>query len=122
MDIRQTVTGTYLKKVQEEKRNKGKPRLHTNATQPTQEITALLIQDDPEYADGAQLLIQRDTNEQLCKSIVNYDISTETRELKIQWAKLLQLIHAGRGPTEPLPPPFDQIIQGATGTILGKEI
>ena len=66
MDIGTTITGTYIKKVQEEKRNEGKQRFQPNATQPThEEITDLLIQDDMGYADDAQLHIERDTREQL---------------------------------------------------------
>ena len=52
----------------------------------------------------------------------NYDIATETRELKIQWARVLLQTQAEREPTSELPPPFDQIEFATGGTILGKEI
>ena len=46
-----------------------------------------IVQNDLEYADDTQLLIERDKHGQLCERIGHYDISTEPRELKIQWAK-----------------------------------
>ena len=49
----------------------------------------LLIQDDLEYADDANLLIGRDTHFQSCERMGNYDISTETREPIIQWLNVL---------------------------------
>ena len=39
----------------------------------------------------------KDTREQMCERLGNYDISTETSELKIQWINAL-LVHAGREP------------------------
>ena len=47
--------------------------------------------NDLEYAEGTHLLIEKDTHEQMCGRIGNYDISTETRELKIQWGKVEML-------------------------------
>ena len=58
----------------------------------------------------------------MCERLGNYDISTETRELKIQWINGLLLVRAGREPQEQMPPPFDQIKFSQWGTILGKEI
>ena len=52
----------------------------------------------------------------------NYDMATETRELKIQWIKVLLLTHAGGEPITELSPPFGQIEFITGGTILGKEI
>ena len=69
----------------------------------------LLRQCDLEYADDAALLIEQDAREQLRERVGNYDIETETRELRIPWADLLLLNHAGREPTSELPPPCDQI-------------
>ena len=81
-----------------------------------------IIQNDLEYAGDTQLLMGRDTHEQMCERIGNYDIETETRDLKIRCAKV-DLLRLGRNkPTQPLPPPFDHIKQGIKGTILGKEI
>ena len=51
------------------------------------------MQNDVDNADGAQLLIEKDTHEQMCARIGNYDIATETRELKIQWGKVKLLRH-----------------------------
>ena len=79
----------------------------------------LLIEDDVEYADDAQLFMGNDNREQMCERMGNCDISTETRELKIQWPKVLQLVHAGRAPEEEMPPPFDQIRFVRWGAILG---
>ena len=63
-----------------------------------------------------------DNHEQMCERLGNYDISTETSELKIQWINVLLLVHAGREPKEEMPPPFDRINFSQGGTILGKEI
>ena len=52
------------------------------------ELKGQIIQNDIGYADDTQLLIEKDTHEQLCERIGNYDIAAETRELKIQWAQL----------------------------------
>ena len=82
----------------------------------------LVIQDNVGYDDGATLFIENDTREQMCERMGNYDISTETREIEIQWAKVLLLAHAGREPKEELPPPFDQIRFIQRGAIMRKEI
>ena len=58
----------------------------------------------------------------MCERIGNYDIATETRELKIQWGKVKLLRQESRKQKEKLHPPFDQIQHNHTGTILGKEI
>ena len=58
----------------------------------------------------------------MCDRMGNYDITTETRELKMQWVRVHLLTHAGRGPKEELPPPFGRIKFTTGGTILGKEI
>ena len=79
------------------------------------------MQDDVEYADGAQLFMGKDTHGQMCERLGNCDISTETRELEIQWIDVL-LVHAGRDPEKDTPPPFDQIKFSRGGTILGKAI
>ena len=47
-----------------------------------------IVQNDLEFADDTQLFIAKDTHEQMCGRIGNYDISTETRHLAIQWGKL----------------------------------
>ena len=83
--------------------------------------TDLLMQDDVGYADDAQLFIENDNREQICERRRNYDISTETRELEIQWAKVLLLVHAGREPGEETPP-FGHIRISQGGTILGNGI
>ena len=74
------------------------------------------MQDDVGYADDAQLFIENDNREQICERRRNYDISTETRELEIQWATVLLLVHAWGGD------PFDQIRFNQGGAILGKAI
>ena len=58
----------------------------------------------------------------MCGRIGYYDISTATRELKIQWAKVELLRHEKHKIRKPLPPPFGQIKQDRTGAILGREI
>ena len=40
----------------------------------------------------------------MCERLGNYDISTETREPKIQWANALLIVHAGREPKDEMPP------------------
>ena len=87
-----------------------------------QKQTDPIIKDDLEYADDTRLLIENDNRGQMCERIGNYDISTETREIEIQWAKVLLLAHAGREPKEELPPPFDQIRFIQRGAIMRKEI
>ena len=57
------------------------------AKQATEGTENQIIQNDIEYADDTQLLRERGTHGQMCERIGNYDISTETRELKIQWPK-----------------------------------
>ena len=52
----------------------------------------------------------------------NYDIETETRELKVQWVKVLPLTHAGGEPTADLPPPYAQIKFITGGTMRGRKI
>ena len=42
------------------------------------------IQDDVEYSDDAAPLIEQDTREQMFGRMGNYEISAETRDLKIQ--------------------------------------
>ena len=66
------------------------------------------MQNDVDNADGAQLLIEKDTHEQMCARIGNYDIATETRELKIQWEKV-KLLRRKRHQLKRKPPPFGQI-------------
>ena len=51
----------------------------------------------------------------------NYDISTETRELKIQWENVLLLAHDEREHKDEMPPPFDQIKFIAGGRYSGKK-
>ena len=58
----------------------------------------------------------------MCGRIGYYDISTATRELKIQWAKVELLRHGEHKLKKPTPPPFAQIKQESTGAIIGKEI
>ena len=80
----------------------------------------LLIQDDVGCADGATLFMTRDNREQMCDRVGNYDISTEARELKIQWINVLLLMHAGIEPQEELPPPIGQIKFSTRGAIIGR--
>ena len=47
-----------------------------------------IIQNDLEFADDAQLFIEKDTRGQMCERIGNYDIATETRHLTIQWGEV----------------------------------
>ena len=54
-----------------------------------------IVQNDLEYADDTELLIERDTHEQMCERMENYDIATVTSELKIQWIKV-ELLRHGR--------------------------
>ena len=56
----------------------------------------------------------------MCGRLGNYDISTETRGLEIQWIKVQLLVHAGKEPKAEIPPPFDKIKFSQGGTILGK--
>ena len=51
----------------------------------------------------------KDDHGQMCERLGDYDISTETSELKIQWTKVLPLVHAVREHKAEMPPPFDQI-------------
>ena len=85
------------------------------ARQRNNEQEDLLNQDDLEYADDANLHIEHDAREQLFERMGNYDISTETRDLKIQWVNVLLRTHAGSEPAEELPPPFDQIMLSTGG-------
>ena len=68
-------------------------KLRTKTTNSDEE-TDLLIQDDAEYADDATLFVETDDREQMCERVGNYDIATETREIKIQFDNVLLLIHA----------------------------
>ena len=43
----------------------------------------LAAQDEIEYADNATVLIEKDTRGKMRGRVGNYDIVTETRELKI---------------------------------------
>ena len=52
----------------------------------------------------------------------NYDIETETVELKIQRAKVLPKTHAGEAQSAELHPPFGQIKFSAGWRIPGQEI
>ena len=76
------------------KRTEGKKRgeeiqqFHTKGTTPPIRGTEdQIIQNDLEYADYTQLLIESDTHKQLCGRIGNYDIAAATRGLKIQWGE-----------------------------------
>ena len=63
----------------------GKQKFQTGETkQSPEEKENQIVQSDIEYADDTHLLIENDTHGQMCARIGNYDISTETRELKIQ--------------------------------------
>ena len=64
----------------------------------------------------------KDDNGKMRERLGNNDISTETVALKIQWIKVLLLVHAGGAPKAEIPPPFDQIRFSQGGTILGNEI
>ena len=46
-----------------------------------------IIQNDIEFADDTRLCVEKDTQEQMCERIGNYDIVTETRHRAIQWKK-----------------------------------
>ena len=72
------------------------------------------MQNDLEYSDDTKLLIEKDTREQMCERIGKYDISTETRELKIQWANVELLRREKHKLRKPLQPPFGQIKQEST--------
>ena len=101
--------------------NKAIQKIRTKTNNISDEQTDPLIQDDVGYPDDATLFIEKDTCEQMCDRMGNYDIVTETRELKIQWLNVLLVIHAGRGPKEELPPPFGQIKFTKGGTIIGRK-
>ena len=58
----------------------------------------------------------------MCARIGNYDISTETGELKIHWAEVHLLVHAGGEPQKERPPPFDQIRFSTWGANTRREI
>ena len=82
----------------------------------------LLIQDDLDYAYDATICMERDNHQQMRERMRNYDIATETRDFKIQWVKVLLLMHTGTDPKEELPPPFGLIKFSTGGTIIGTEI
>ena len=100
--------------------------LHTRDTDMNQEKgkrqDRQIIQNDLEYADDAQLFIEKGTRGQMCERIGDYDIATETRQLNIQWGKVELLRRVRRKLREKLPPPFDRIRHNHTGTTIGKEI
>ena len=79
----------------------------------------LIAQDDHEYAEGATLLREKDADGRFCERMGNYDIPADTRELTIQWIKVLLLTHAGREHTSELPPPFDHIMFRTGGWVGG---
>ena len=81
-----------------------------------------IIQNALVFADGAILLSEKDTHEQMNERIGNYDIITETRHLTIQWEKVHLLRRGKKKLQKALPPPFGKIKHQISGTILGKEI
>ena len=78
------------------KMRKGAQRFKTKKQQTTEGAKNQIVQNDLEYANDTQLLIERDTHGQMCERMGNYDIETETRELKIQWAKVELLGNGGK--------------------------
>ena len=85
-------------------------RFQTNETQQAPgELKDQIVRNDLQYSDDAHLLIEKDTHEQICERTGNYDIITETRELKIHWGELVLLKHTGGGEMGKSPPPFGQI-------------
>ena len=96
--------------------------MQTNETQPAPgELKGQIVQNDLEYADDTQLLIEMDARGQICERMLNYEVITESRALKIQWAKVLLPKQTGKRKMWMFPPLFDQIKQGNAGTIQGKE-
>ena len=94
MDIRTVILETSLQKTQETTGKKENQRFRTGKEQQASEgAKNQIVQNDLEYADDKQLLIERDTHEQMCERMGNYDIATETRELDIQWKKAERLSH-----------------------------
>ena len=93
---------------EEEGKSKKTQRLRTRTSRDGADPEDYIIPDDVEYADAAQLFIEKDTHGQMCERLGNYDISAETRELKIQWINVL-IVHLGREHKEEMPPPFGQI-------------
>ena len=106
---RAIILGTCLQDPTEEDGGEQKQHRITRISRHEAEQENYIIQDDVEYADDAQLFMEKDTHEQMCARLGNYSISSETRELNIQRINVLLLVHAGREPKEATPPPFDQI-------------
>ena len=87
VDRRTIIIETHLEGSVWTQRGKEIHQVQTNEATQTKEGTKHhIIQNEIEYADDTKLLIEKDTHGRLCERIENYDIITETRDLKIQWA------------------------------------
>ena len=75
-----------------------------------------------DYADDTAIFTERDNHGKMCERMGNCAIATETIEIKIQWVKVLILMHAWGEPKEELPPPFGLNKFRPGGTIIGGEI
>ena len=123
VDRRTIIIETRLERSEGTSRGKEIQEFQINETiRPIGGTKDQIVQNDVEYSGDAKLLISKDTHEQLCERIGNYDISAETRELEIQSIKVEILRRGENKLTRPLPAPFGQIKQKSTGTILRKEI
>ena len=85
VDTRTVILETSLTKTQDAKSGRGAQRFMTEKHNRQRRKKNQIVQNDLEYA---QLLMGSDTHEQMCERMGNYDIATETRELKIQWIKV----------------------------------
>ena len=100
-------SGNYNRdRLTKNRKRKRKQKFQTGGTkQIPEEKENQIAQNGLEYADDTQLLIEKDTHEQMCAGIGNYDISTETRELKIRWAKVGILSRAAKKAQETIHTP-----------------
>ena len=86
VDARTILLRARLREQIEGDKTKQELRIKTNNTDERQ--VGILIQDDVGYEDDATLITERGNRDQMCDRWGNYDIATETRELKIQGVKV----------------------------------
>jgi len=118
--LRQTIT-------QETKKYVENNQIHHQKTTSPQELqipdalTTPQAEDNIEYADDINLYIQDDTTPQTITRLQNYELTTKSRQLLINWDKVKLLIRTKLTEQEKaLPEPFNHIQTSKYGMALGK--
>ena len=80
-------------------------------------------EDEIIYADDAKLFPPPESDHiNTHRKLHNYNLFTKTRKLKINWEKVKLLTNKTKTHIKKLPPPYNEIEETKTATILGKQI